>query len=177
MRASLIFLAYLEDADVAWMRQASVRIERAPGQVVIDSGIVNHDIFLLLDGQCQVQAPNGMALDAIRSGDLIGEISFVDRRKTTARVTAGTRAVLAQLSAEVMGNKLASDPAFAARFYQGVASVLAYRLRRNMQIAITGKTDVLADDDQMYAGEIDAADLDVTARAGARLSYLLQALG
>lgn len=176
MRSSLIFLGYLDDSDVAWLRQAGDRVTRAPGELVIDSGIVNHDIFLVLDGKCQVQAPNGMRLDAIHNGDLIGEVSYVDKRRTTARVSAESAVVLAHFSGQVLGDKLAADPAFAARFYRGVASVLAYRLRRNMQIAITGKVDVLEDAGTEYAGEIDPTDLDMTAKAGARLTYLLQAL-
>lgn len=176
MRSSLIFLGYLDDADVAWLRQAGDRVTRAPGERVIDSGITNHDIFLVLDGKCRVDAPNGMRLDAIHSGDLIGEVSYVDKRKTTARVSADSAVTLAHFSGPVLDAKLATDPAFAARFYRGVASVLAYRLRRNMQIAIEGQADVLDDEGVEYAGEVDPVDLDMTSKAGARLTYLLQAL-
>lgn len=176
MRSSLIFLGYLHDSDVAWMRQAGDRVRRAPGEVVVDSGVTNHDIFLLLEGKCRVQAPNGLLLDPIHSGDLIGEVSYVDGRRTNARVSADSAVSLAHFSARVMGDKLAADTAFAARFYRGVASVLAYRLRRNMQIAINGKVDVLDDPAVEYAGQIDPVDLDMTAKAGARLTYLLQAL-
>ena len=56
-----------------------------------------------------------------------------------------------------------------------VASVLAFRLRRNLQVAISGDVNVL-DSAQEFAGEIDAVDLDATAKAGARLSYLLKKL-
>jgi CRP/FNR family cyclic AMP-dependent transcriptional regulator len=176
MRSSLIFLGYLDDADVAWMRQAGDRVSREPGELVVDSGITNHDIFLLLDGKCRVEAPNGMPLDAIHSGDLIGEVSYVDKRRTTARVCAESRVTLAHFSGRVLGDKLATDTAFAARFYRATASVLAYRLRRNIQIAITGETDVLDDAGVEFAGEIDPVDLDMTAKAGARLTFLLQAL-
>jgi CRP/FNR family transcriptional regulator, cyclic AMP receptor protein len=71
--------------------------------------------------------------------------------------------------------KIETDTGFAARFYMAVASVLAFRLRRNLQVAISGDVNVL-DNSLEFAGEIDAVDLDATAKAGARLSYLLSQL-
>lgn len=114
-------------------------------------------------------------MDVLSSGDIFGEVSFVDRRKTTAQVTAETDVALAELNEEVLVNKLASDSMFAARFYRGVASVLAFRLRRNLQTAISKDSDVLSSA-QEFVGEIDVVDLDETAKAGARLSYLLSRL-
>ena len=82
---------------------------------------------------------------------------------------------VAVLDEDVLTDKIEADTAFAARFFSAVASVLAFRLRRNLQVAISGDVNVL-DREQEFAGEIDAVDLDATAKAGARLSYLLQKL-
>lgn len=175
MRSSLIFFEYLNDDDIAWICQVSRKLPMSRAQVVIASGQPNQSIYILLEGKCRVETAQGLRLDVLSSGDIIGEVSFVDRRKTTAQVTADTPVVLAQLDEDVLGNKLAGDPQFAARFYRGVASVLAFRLRRNMQTAISKDSDVLSSAYE-FAGEIDAVDLDTTAKAGARLSYLLSRL-
>ena len=175
MRSSLIFFASLNDEDIAWICQASRKLAIASAQVVMASGKTNQTIYILLEGKCRVETAEGRRLDMLSSGDIIGEVSFVDRRKTTAQVTADTPVVLAQLDEEVLGIKLAGDPQFAARFYRGVASVLAFRLRRNLQTAISKDSDVLSSAYE-FVGEIDAVDLDATAKAGARLSYLLSRL-
>lgn len=177
MRSSLIFLAHLDDADIAWMQTAGRKRPMSADEDVIASGIVNQDLYLLLAGTCRVAAPDGRPLDTLHSGDIIGEVSFVDGRLTTARahVSADSGAVLAHFSAKVMQEQLAADLGFASRFYRGIASVLAYRLRRNLQFALGVGVDVL-DSDKTYAGEVDPADLEVTARAGARLNHLIKAL-
>lgn len=175
MRSSLIFFQYLNDDDIAWICQVSRKQAIASEQVVIASGKPNQTIYILLEGKCRVETAEGRRLDVLSSGDIVGEVSFVDRRKTTAQVTADTHLVLAELDEEVLGKKLLGDPMFAARFYRGVASVLAFRLRRNLQTAISKDSNVLSSSHE-FVGEIDAVDLDETAKAGARLSYLLSRL-
>ncbi len=177
MRSSLIFLAHLDDADIAWMQTVCRKRPMSSDEDVIASGVVNHDLYLLIAGTCRVAAPDGRALDTLHVGDIIGEVSFVDGRLTTARahVSADGGAVLAHFSAQVMQERLATDLGFASRFYRGIASVLAYRLRRNLQFALGVGIDVL-DSDKTYAGEVDPADLEVTALAGARLNHLIKAL-
>jgi CRP/FNR family transcriptional regulator, cyclic AMP receptor protein len=175
MRSSLIIFENLDEDDVAWIHQACRKAEHVAGAVLIESGKVNRHVYLLLDGRCQVSAPDGRALDTLNAGDIMGEVSFVDKRKTVARVTAQTPVVVAVLDEDVLNEKLHEDTAFAARFYMAVASVLAFRLRRNLQVAISGDVNVL-DSAQEFAGEIDSVDLDATAKAGARLSYLLRQL-
>lgn len=175
MRSSLIFLSYLEDADVAWMVQACRKLSRSPGEVIIERGAVNKDIYLLVEGKCSVTAANNLSLGEIESGDLIGEVSYVDERRTTSQVSAQTPVVLAHLSAQTLAGKLQTDLGFAARFYRGVASVLAFRLRKNLQATITRQSNVLSSSEE-FVGEIDTTDLDATARSGARLAFMLKAL-
>jgi len=175
MRSSLIIFENLDENDVAWIHQACRKQQVAAGEVLIDSGRVNRSVYLLLDGRCRVNAPDGRSLGTLNAGDIMGEVSFVDKRKTVARITADTAAVVAVLDEDVLLEKIETDTAFAARFYMAVASVLAFRLRRNLQVAVSGKVNVL-DSEQEFAGEIDSVDLDTTAKAGARLSYLLKRL-
>ncbi|QDL53176.1 cyclic nucleotide-binding domain-containing protein [Rhodoferax aquaticus] len=172
MRSSLIIFENLDEDDVAWIHQACRKASFAAGTTLVECGRANRKISLLLQGRCQVFAADGRLLDTLSPGDMMGEISFVDRRKTTARICAETDVVVAVLEEDVLQEKLQSDTAFAARFYMAVASVLAFRLRRNLQVAISADADVL-NSSQEFAGEIDVVDLDSTAKAGARLSYLL----
>lgn len=175
MRSSLIIFENLDEDDVAWIRLACRKATHAAGTVLIEAGEVNLQVYLLLDGCCQVSTPDGRVLDTLNVGDILGEVSFVDKRKTVARVSAQTPVVVAVLDEDVLTNKLRDDKAFAARFYLAVASVLAFRLRRNLQVAVSADVNVL-NTSQEFAGEIDGVDLNSTAKAGARLSYLLAQL-
>lgn len=175
MRSCLIFLSFLNDADVAWMVQVCRQRHLSPGEVLIERGAVNKDIYLILEGKCSITAANHQLLDEIVSGDLIGEVSYVDERRTTAQVSAQSSVVLAHLSAQVLDGKMQTDLGFASRFYRGVASVLAFRLRRNLQATITPQSNVLSGSEE-FDSEIDSRDLDGTALAGARLEFMLKAL-
>lgn len=175
MRSSLIFLSFLNDADVAWIVQVCRKRNLSPGEVLIERGGVNKDIYLLLEGKCSITAANNLPLGEMVSGDLIGEVSYVDERRTTAQVSAQSSVVLAHLSAQVLDGKMQADLGFASRFYRGVASVLAFRLRRNLQVTITQQSNLLSSSEE-FESEIDSKDLDTTARSGARLDFMLKAL-
>ena len=175
MRSSLIFLSFLNDADVAWIVQVCRKRNLSPGEVLSERGAVNKDIYLLLEGKCSITAANNLPLGEMVSGDLIGEVSYVDERRTTAQVSAQSSVVLAHLSAQVLDGKMQADLGFASRFYRGVASVLAFRLRRNLQVTITQQSNLLSSSEE-FESEIDSKDLDTTARSGARLDFMLKAL-
>ena len=175
MRSSLIFLSFLNDADVAWIVQVCRKRNLSPGEVLIERGAVNKDIYLLLEGKCSITAANNLILGEVVSGDLIGEVSYVDERRTNAQVRAQSSVVLAHLSALVLNGKMQADLGFASRFYQGVASVLAFRLRRNLQATFNQKSNLLSSSEE-FESEIDSKDLDTTARSGARLDFMLKAL-
>jgi CRP/FNR family cyclic AMP-dependent transcriptional regulator len=175
MRSSLIFLSFLNDADVAWIVQVCRKRNLSPGEVLIERGAVNKDIYLLLEGKCSITAANNLILGEVVSGDLIGEVSYVDERRTNAQVRAQSSVVLAHLSALVLNGKMQADLGFASRFYQGVASVLAFRLRRNLQATFDQKSNLLSSSEE-FESEIDSKDLDTTARSGARLDFMLKAL-
>ena len=176
MRSSLIIFEYLDDDDISWIHKSCRKQHLRAGECLIEQGILNKSIYLLLDGKCNAFAADGKKLgDLLMAGDMIGEVSFVDGRRTTARVVALTDVVLAVLDHDVLSEHFEEEPAFAARFFQAVASVLAYRLRSNMQVRITGDQDIM-NPTQEFSGEIDAIDLDGTARSGARLANLIDRL-
>ncbi|MEI6302256.1 MAG: cyclic nucleotide-binding domain-containing protein [Betaproteobacteria bacterium] len=172
MRSSLIFFECLDDDDVAWIYHACHKVHYVDKDVLIDAGMVAAEIFILLEGKCRVESVAGQFLDLLSSGDIIGEVSFVDKRKTATRVSAQGGCAVAVIDGEQLREKLQTDVAFCSRFYLAAARVLAYRLRGNLQVAITEEVNVM-NSAQEFVGEIDPADLDATAKSGARLAYLM----
>ena len=117
----------------------------------------------------------GLALDTLQSGDIVGEVSFVDQRNTVARVIALDDLTAAVVYEDVLREWIRKDTGFAARFYLGVARTLAYRLRLNLQVALSKDADVFSTS-QEFSNQIDMEDLDAMTIAGTRLAYLLKRL-
>lgn len=175
MRASMTLLDVLNDDDVAWLKRSCRRVTLRAGEVLVECDREGGDVVILLDGRCGVRAADGSSLGTLTRGDIVGEVTFIDGRRTLARVAAQTAMVGAALARVDLESRLQQEPEFAARFYLGVARVLAYRLRRNLQTSLRKGQDAL-DAGQEFEGELDLAGLDGTARAGARLTDLYEHL-
>jgi CRP-like cAMP-binding protein len=67
------------------------------------------------------------------SGEILGEISFVDTSSPSATVTTFAPTQVLAIDRERLFGHLASDPAFAARFYLAVAMYISVRMRETMQ--------------------------------------------
>ena len=175
MRSSLIMFDELNDDDVSVLTQSCEKIHYKAKDVVIEYGQKGRGIFIILQGQCRVETATGKALDTLQSGDIVGEVSFVDQRNTVARVIALGELTVAVVYENVLRDWVRKDTGFASRFYLGVARTLAYRLRLNMQVALSKNANVFASEKE-FSNQIDVEDLDAMTVAGTRLAYLLKRL-
>jgi CRP/FNR family cyclic AMP-dependent transcriptional regulator len=175
MRSSLIMFDELTDDDVSVLIHSCEKLHFKAQDVVLDHGRKGKGIFIILQGQCRVETVGGLALDTLQSGDIVGEVSFVDQRNTVARVIALGDLTAAVVYEDVLREWIGKDSGFAARFFLGVARTLAYRLRLNLQVALSKDADVFSTS-QEFSNQIDMEDLDAMTIAGARLAYLLKRL-
>jgi len=175
MRSSLIMFDELNDNDVAVLIENCEKLQFKAHDLLIDHGQKSSGIFVLLQGQCRVETTDGQLLDTLQSGDIVGEVSFVDQRNTVARVIALGDLSAAVIQEDLLRAWIKRDPAFGARFYLGVARTLAYRLRLNMQVALSKNANVFASEKE-FSHQIDVNDLDAMTIAGTRLAYLLKRL-
>jgi CRP/FNR family transcriptional regulator, cyclic AMP receptor protein len=161
MRKGLYILGDLEDRDLIWMSRHGAVRELRPGEMLISAGRDVADLFFVTDGRLAVTGPAGAAIATLSTGDVIGEMSFVEKRPPSASVTAtGPARVLAIPRAAILA-EFAADNAFAARFYRALAVFLSDRLR-----AATSPGDDAA-------GELDEAILDNVHQAGDRFIRLV----
>lgn len=68
-------------------------------------------------------------LRRLRSGEIVGEMSFVDSRPPSASVISLERSVVLAIPPRHTRGEAADDVAFAARFYRSLAVFLSDRLR------------------------------------------------
>ena len=165
----------LNDNDVAVLIENCEKLQFKAHDLLIDHGQKSSGIFVLLQGQCRVETTDGQLLDTLQSGDIVGEVSFVDQRNTVARVIALGDLSAAMIQEDLLRAWINRDLAFGARFYLGVARTLAYRLRLNMQVALSKNANVFASEKE-FSHQIDVDDLDAMTIAGTRLAYLLKRL-
>jgi bacteriocin-type transport-associated protein len=178
MRKVLYILGLLTDEDVDWLAAAGARQAVAAGTTLIREGSVIASLFMVLEGQMRVTVsrPQPRVLGLLGPGEILGEISFVDARPASATVTAATPAQVLNIPREAVSARLKSDVAFAARFYQAIAVLLAHRLRKQTT-ATLGFGDARDLDEQVEApDELSPEFLDDLALAGARSDWILKRL-
>lgn len=83
-----------------------------PGDVLLDLGQANHDLFLLLCGRLQVQAESGHTGFGIgiEAGEFVGEMSVIDGQPTSAFVVAELDSEVLVISDTCLWHELAPVP-------------------------------------------------------------------
>lgn len=158
MPKGLIILGDLMDQDLIWLARAGEVRTIAQGEVLIREGHDLDDLFVVTDGTFEVTA-GGQRIANIQTGDILGEMSFVEKRPPSTTVTAlGPARVLAVPRGALM-EEFGRNEGFAARFYRALAVFLSDRLR-----AMTPGGD---------ENEIDELLLDTLHVAGDRMLRLI----
>jgi CRP-like cAMP-binding protein len=176
MRKALYILGMLDDSDIDWMIAAGERRKiRAGSTLIAEGGQIDH-VFIVVDGAfaVRVSALRGKDIAQLRAGEIVGEMSFVDSRPTSASVVALEDSLVLSIPRTSLNERL-KDPGFAARFYRSLAVFLADRLRNTT--ARLGYGKAAADRRPADLGEeIGPTALETLAVAGARLDWMLRRL-
>lgn len=177
MRKALFFLGILNDQDVEWMI-ATGRREAIPADTtLIHEGRPIDAVYIVLDGafRVSVEALQGQEIARLMSGEIVGEMSFVDSRPPSATVKALEPSRVLSIPRQQLEAKLQQDTHFAARFYQSLAVFLADRLRSTTSRLGYGTAEALVEDAE-YEDELDDNVLDNVFLAGARFDMMLRRL-
>jgi CRP/FNR family cyclic AMP-dependent transcriptional regulator len=173
MRKSLMMMGILEDSDVEWLVATGEQQYITAGTVLIQEGKPIDALYILLDGRLAVsvgyvtQEPIAVLL----SGEVVGEISFVDSRPPLASVSAIEDShVLAIWRVKLLA-KIDCDPSFAARFYKSLAAFLADRLR-----SVTGRIGDRGQSQADAADELNDDIMDHVSLAAVRFDNMLKRL-
>lgn len=159
MRKVLFIFGQLTDGDVEWLAKNGKRKRVTKSTVLIRQGVPVESLYIVLEGELSVvQGKSKREIARLGSGEMAGEMSFVDARPPSATVSAHVDSVVYTIPRRVLGDALEKNPGFGARFYKSVATFLSDRLRK--------ATDATYDD------ELDESVLDTVDRAGARFNML-----
>ena len=82
MRKILFLLGELDDADVDWLMRVGRKEQIATGSRLIQEGQLVDAFYVVVSGEFQVvvEALQGREIARLKSGEVFGEISFLDSR-------------------------------------------------------------------------------------------------
>lgn len=176
MRKVLFLLGQLNDNDIEWLITTGQRQTVSPGTVLIEAGGQIDALYILLQGTLEVSGTQFKGgIIRLESGEVVGEISLLDSRPTTATVTAAGECIVLAIPRDELQNKLSSADGFSARFYHALAVFLAHRLRNTYKLLGFGADESL-DEDVDYEDELSAEILDSVHLAGSRFDRVLRQL-
>lgn len=161
MRKALIILGDLDDRDIGWLARSGVVRNLVAGERLIDAGRAIDHLYFVTDGKLRMTTPSGKLLATLETGEVVGEMSFVEKRKPMANVVAMIDSRVLAISRAAMLAEFAIDNGMAMRFYRAMAVFLSDRLQ-----AMTGEGEA----------DLDEAILDNLTLAGDRFLRLIARL-
>ncbi len=172
-----VLLKELSNQDIDWMLAVGHRVEIESGTVLVRQNQPLDALHILLDGAMTVllnQAdtnPLGRAFAALEggtlpgreiawltSGEMVGEIPFVDTYLPSTTVQATTKSVILTIPKNQLIQKLQQDQEFAAHLYRAIAVMLANRLQQMM--SHLGRSTVVLSRPELREALIVFAELD-----------------
>jgi len=131
-------LRELKKGDLAKLIKEA-RIEKfEAGQKLIEVGDEHQVLYIVQKGELSIEMEyHGQAIPiaSCSAGDIIGEISMLDKKSASASVVAATDVELAAIDHGTIARLSKTDSELGMRLYKSLAIVLAERLRRNNNMA------------------------------------------
>jgi CRP-like cAMP-binding protein len=104
----------VSDTDLRLLRAAGIESTFAAGQTLIERGQPGSGVFLIVDGEVVVEAPEGTR--ELGAGAVIGERALLSEDgQRTARVRALTDVRVVAVTREMFDELCSGDPGFADR--------------------------------------------------------------
>ncbi len=126
------FLGALRPPDIGWIEAAAEARRLAIGDYVIQEGNPVEAVFFVREGLFRVSVYGIQSgtkfIRTIGKGEVIGELSWLQRKLPTATVRAQTPGIVLALGRSALDAKLEADDGFSACFFMALAQVLASRL-------------------------------------------------
>ena len=130
-------LTYLTPNDWALISDRAVSTQFATGDFIVQKGKDSNGIYLIVKGKARVRMAAWAALPPIGTGEICGEMSFLEQGLASADVVAAEPVEAYHLSRQALESLFELYPHLASRVYRSVAVNLSRRLR-----TLAGRTSV-----------------------------------
>ncbi|NET25159.1 cyclic nucleotide-binding domain-containing protein [Okeania sp. SIO1I7] len=131
MSKVLAILGELSNRDIDWMIANGSKEKITTNTILIHEGQPIDALYIVLDGtmKAYVAGVGNQEIGIITSGEILGEMSFVDGRLPSATVKAIENTLILSISKQKLNEKLEQDVLFSLRFYRAITKFLSTRLR------------------------------------------------
>lgn len=146
MQNARYIAAGLSDADMLWLLSVGKLRQLREAEILVASGKVVSDLFFVISGKLAVRLPDGTNIAHLIQGDVVGEMSFVERHSPLVSVVAEEATEMLAIPRKLILERFEQEPVFAARFYRALAVFLSERLRET-----TAAVRAQADDQHVQA--------------------------
>ncbi len=180
MKKVLYILGSLNEEDVVWFASVGQVHTIDAGSRLVEAGEPLTQLKILLEGKFGVYLEDGPALASLGAGDVVGEMSLVEKKPPSTTVVAEQPGRYLSIPLALLQDRLQTDIAFAARLYKAMALFLSDRLRETthrLDVNLrTGSAPDSPDAEEEFSesDEIDEAVLDNVHLAGSRMRRLVQ---
>ena len=149
---SEVLIQELSNQDIDWMSQTGYRQDVEAGTVLVHQGQPLDKMHILLDGELTVSLQQdednplgrafavlegghltGREIARLHSGEIVGEIPFMDTYLPSTTVCANTNSTVLTIPKAELFQKLQEDVSFAAHVHRASAMLLAKRLQQMIQ--------------------------------------------
>ena len=174
MRKVLYIFGQLTDEDVEWIRRNAQKENVASGTILIKENEPTEKLYFLIRGRFSVTSKlvEDKEIARLKSGEVVGEMSFVDSLPPSATVTALEDGIVISIDRELLIEKLEDDFEFSTHFYKAIGMFLSGRLRSTTSMLGYGKGQKL-EQDATYSDEVDPNVLENLSLAGDRFTRLI----
>jgi len=172
-KKALFILSQLNNDDIDWIVQKGKKEVLAPGAILIKEGKQIDALYIVLNGSLSVFLDHEQSkeLAKIASGELVGEVSFIDARPPLATVKAIEETHLLAIPRRQLIIKLQHDMGFASRFYYGISLCLADRMRGTIRHIEYGR-NIELEQPELDREDINPNVLENLALAQAKFNWL-----
>lgn len=145
MKKVLFLFGVLEHEDIEWLIEEGEQLLIPANHHLIDKGKDIDQMYVVLDGELGIYdlTTSKKPFSIIGQGEILGELSFIDRLPPSATVISNEASELLSISKQAIEKKLKKDKAFASRFYYSLSLLLSHRLRNRTNEL--GEGDVLGE--------------------------------
>lgn len=176
MKKVLFILGELDDDDIDWILEVGHRDKIPAGKILIQEGTPIDAVYILLEGELSISttATEGREIASLSSGEVVGEMSFIDTRPPSATVTAKRDSLVLSVPTALLSTKLRQDIGFASRFYRALAVFLSNRLR--ITVNRLGAGNETHPEAELPDEELAREAKDTVVLAQTRLDWMLRRL-
>lgn len=174
-RKALFILSQLNNDDINWIVQKGKKEFLEADAILIHEGRQIDALYIVLKGTLSVLLDETATkeLAQIVTGELVGEVSFIDARPPLATVKAIEQTELLAIPRRQLVIKIEQDMGFASRFYHGISLCLADRMRGTIRHIEYGRKIELAEP-ELDREDINPSVMENLALAQAKFNWLME---